>query len=108
MRNRYRLAVAQKPEPDTSDSVSRLADSSQKAVRNLVALPLRMLIGALHIMEAPLQKAVATLREIDPLDDRLVELERRVDSLEEQAILQSSRATATARRATPTPSVESE
>jgi hypothetical protein len=101
-RNRYLLAMAHKPEVDRSDSNSRLADSGEKAIRNLVALPLRMLIGALHIMEAPLQNAVATLREIDPRDERFVELEGRVVSLEEQATLQSSRATTAARQRTPT------
>jgi hypothetical protein len=69
---------------DTADAISRLADSGEDAVRNLVALPLRMLIGTLDFIETQLQKAADTLREIDPLDERVVELEKRLDKLEKQ------------------------
>ena len=81
---RYRLVVARKTRADTADSISRLADSSEEAVRNLVALPLRMLIGSLDFLEAQLHRASDTLREIDPLDERVMQLERRVDSLEKR------------------------
>jgi hypothetical protein len=103
--------VARKTRDDTADAISRLADSSEDAVRNLVALPLRMLIGTLDFLEAQLHKASDTLREIDPLDERVVQLERRVDSLEHQTTgrRQSSRTTTAARQKRPTASsVESQ
>jgi len=98
--------VARKTRADTAEAISRLADSSEDAVRNLVALPLRMLIGTLDFVEAQLHKASDTLREIDPLDERVVQLERRVNSLEHQTTgrRQSSRTTPAARQTTPTPS----
>jgi hypothetical protein len=43
-----------------------------------------MLIGTLDFIEAQLEKAADTLREIDPLDERVVKLEKRLDSLEKQ------------------------
>jgi hypothetical protein len=103
--------VARKTRADTADAISRLADSSEDAVRNLVALPLRMLIGTLDFLEARLHKASDTLREFDPLDERVVELERRLDSLEHQTTSrrQSPRTTTAARQTTPTASsVESQ
>jgi hypothetical protein len=69
---------------NTSDAVSRLADSGGKAVVNLAFLPLRMLIGALDFVETQVHKAADGLRNIDPLDERVVELERRLKSLEQQ------------------------
>jgi hypothetical protein len=90
--------MAHEREADRSEATSWLADSGEKAIRNLVALPLRMLVGTLHIMEAPLENAVATLRGTAPVD-RFAELERRVDSLEQQATLQSTRSSAAARPA---------
>ena len=64
--------------------IGRLADSSEALVRDLVALPLRMLAGGLGIFEALLRTAANTISEVDPDDDRVVDLERRVVSLEEQ------------------------
>ena len=98
--------MARKTRADTADAIARLADSGEDAVRNLVALPLRMLIGTLDFLGAQLHKASDTLREIDPLDDRVVELEKRVDSLEHQTSgrRQSSRTTTAARQTTPTAS----
>ena len=67
---------------DTSDTISRLADSGQDAFRNLVALPLRMLAGTLGIFEAVIGASADALRGVDPRDDRIDELEKRVASLE--------------------------
>jgi hypothetical protein len=83
-RPRYRLGVAGKTRADVSDAVSQLADSGGKAVINLAFLPLRMLIGALDFVETQVHKAADGLRNIDPLDERLIDLERRLDSLEHQ------------------------
>lgn len=84
-KTRYRLDVAENAEPKKARAVSGLPDSGEEAIRNLVALPLRMLAGTLGIFEAVLHAAADTLRGIDPLDERIVELEKRVDSLEEQS-----------------------
>ena len=96
--------MAESTEPDKARAISGFAGSSEEAIRNLVALPLRMLAGTLGIFEAVLQTAADTLREIDPLDERFVELERRVDSLEEQTTSrrESARSTSAARRSAST------
>jgi len=68
--------------------IARMADSSEDIVRDLVALPLRMLAGGLGIFETLLRTAADAISEDDPDDtptaDRIVELEARVESLEEQ------------------------
>ena len=69
---------------DAHDATSRLADSGGKAILNLVALPLRMFIRALDILETQVHKAADGLRDIDPLDERVVELEERMALLEQQ------------------------
>jgi hypothetical protein len=101
-RTRYRLDMAGKAKADNGHAISRLADSG--AIRNLVALPLRMLAGTLGIFEAVLRTAADTLREVDPLDERIVGLEMRVDSLEEQTTgrRESARSTGAAKKRTPT------
>ena len=50
-----------------------------------------MLAGTLGIFEAVLRTAADTLRETDPLDERVVELEMRVDSLEKQTTVAGER-----------------
>jgi hypothetical protein len=103
-RTRYRLDMTENAEPDKARAVSGLAGSGEVAIRNLVALPLRMLAGTLGFFEAVLRTAADTLREIDPVDERIVELERRVDSLEGQATSrrESARSTSAARKSAPT------
>ena len=92
--------MAQEAQANSSHAIARLADSGEDAMRNLVALPLRMLAGTLGIFEAVLRTAADTLRETDPLDERVVGLERRVDSLEEQTTgrRESARSTGAARK----------
>jgi hypothetical protein len=96
--------MARKTAANSSDAISRLADSGERAIRDLVTLPLRMLVGALDIVEKQVHKAADRLREIDPLDERVVKLERRLDSLEKQTTRrrQSSRTRTAARQRTPT------
>jgi len=53
-------------------------------MRELVALPLRMLAGALGLFEALARTAADVVSDGGPMDDRVANLERRVDSLEEQ------------------------
>ena len=97
---RYRLDMARKAKADNGHAISRLADSGEETIRHLVALPLRMLAGTLGIFEAVLRTAADTLRETDPLDERVVGLERRVDSLEEQTTgrRESARSTGAAKK----------
>jgi hypothetical protein len=96
--------MAKNAKADNAHAISRLADSGEETIRNLVALPLRMLAGTLGIFEEVLRTAADTLREMDPLDERVVELERRLDSLEEQTTgrRESARSTGAARKRTPT------
>ena len=101
---RYRLSMARRTVANTSDTISRLADSDGKAILNLVTLPLRMFIGALDILETQVHKAADGLRDIDPLDERVVELERRMALLEQQPAgrRQDSRTTTAPKQTTPT------
>jgi hypothetical protein len=96
--------MAKNAKADNAHAISRLADSGEETIRNLVALPLRMLAGTLGIFEEVLRTAADTLREMDPLDERVVELEMRVDSLEKQTTgrRESARSTGAARKRTPT------
>jgi hypothetical protein len=100
----YRLDMARNAKADNGHAISRLTDSGEETIRSLVALPLRMLAGTLGIFEAVLRTAADTLREMDPLDERVVELEMRMDSLEEQATgrRESARSTGAAKERTPT------
>jgi hypothetical protein len=97
--------MARNAKADNGHAISRLADSGEGTIRNLVTLPLRMLAGTLGIFEAVLRTAADTLREMDPFDERVAELERRVDSLEEQDDFgrrESARSTGAAGKRTPT------
>jgi cell division protein FtsB len=98
-RTRYRLGMAERADANNAHAISRLADSGEQAIRNLVALPLRMLAGTSAIFEALFRTAADTVREVDPLDERVMDLERRVDSLEDQTTRRdSSRSTSATRK----------
>ena len=88
---------------DTGDAISRLADSGGKAILNLVVLPLRIFIGALDILETQVHKAADGLRDIDPLDERVGELEERIALLEHQPVgrKQGSRTPTVPKQTTP-------
>jgi hypothetical protein len=77
--------MTQKAETTSGHAIARLADSSEDAMRNLVALPLRMLAGAFGICEALLRTAADAVSDSDPIDERVVDLESRVNTLEQQA-----------------------
>jgi hypothetical protein len=64
--------------------IGRVAESSEGVVRDLVALPLRMLAGGLGIFEKLLRTTADAISESEPADDRVHDLERRMDSLEKQ------------------------
>jgi hypothetical protein len=95
--------MARNAKADNGHAISRLAGSGEETIRNLVALPLRMLAGTLGMFEAVLRTAADTLREMDPLDERVAGLEMRLDSLEEQTTgrRESARSTGAARKGTP-------
>jgi hypothetical protein len=92
--------VAENTEAEKARTTSERGLSGEEAIRNLVALPLRMLAGTFGLFEEVLWRASDTLREIDPLDQRIVELESRVDSLEGQTASrrESVRSTSAARK----------
>jgi len=95
--------MAQETEARSGHAIARLADSGEDAMRNLVAFPLRMLAGALGTLEALLRTAADAVSEGDPIDERVVDLERRVDSLEDQASgRRVSGETSASRKRTPT------
>jgi hypothetical protein len=96
--------MAENADADNAHAISRLADSGEEAIRNLAALPLRMFAGTLGIFEAVLRTAADALRDMDPVDERIVELERRMDSLEEQTTgrRESAGSTSAARKRTRT------
>jgi hypothetical protein len=96
--------MAQSAEASSGHTISRLADSGEDAMRNLLALPLRLLAGACGICEALLRTAADAVTGADPIDERVVELQRRVDSLEEQATggAESSATTGAPRKRAPT------
>ena len=96
--------MSENAEADKAHAISRISDSGEQAVRELVALPLRMFAGTLGVFEAVLRTAADKLREIDPQDERIVELEKRVDSLEEQTTprRESAHSARPARKRTPT------
>ena len=63
---RYRLGMAQEAEASSGHAIARLADSGEDAMRNLVALPLRMFAGALGIFEELFRTAADAVSEGDP------------------------------------------
>jgi hypothetical protein len=94
--------VPERVETSGSHPITRVADSGEDAMRNLVALPLRIMAGALGIGEALLRTAADAITEGDSIEQRLADLQGRMDSLEEQATSRkASSATSAARRGTP-------
>src|SRR6476659_2187899 len=96
--------MAQEAEASSGHAIARLADSGEDAMRNFVALALRMLAGALGMFEALLRTAADAVSEGDQIDQRVVNLERRLDSLPKQATCrrEGAGATRSARTRTPT------
>ena len=65
------------------DVISRLADAGEDALRRLVGLPRRIGVVAMDGVEERLHDVTTKLRAIDPLNGRVGEIERRLDSLEQ-------------------------
>jgi hypothetical protein len=73
--------MARRREAQKADVISRLADAGEDALRALVELPRRMAVGVLDRVEHGLRGTADRLRAIDPLYDRVVTIEQRLDSL---------------------------
>jgi hypothetical protein len=95
--------MAEKADASSVHPIARLAESGEDVMRDLVALPLRMLAGAFGICEALLRTAADAVSDVDPINERVIELERRLDSLDAQvtAVPESSATTSPARKRTP-------
>jgi hypothetical protein len=87
----------------SGDRISRLATWNEHTVVNLATLPLRLLIGSLDLAETQLHRVADTLRGIDPLSDRVAQLERRMTAVEQQPSSANPNPTTTARRTPSTP-----
>jgi hypothetical protein len=77
--------MAEKGRSQDPDVIARLADAGEEAVRELVALPRRILAEFVHRVEDGLHHAADSVRGIDRLDRRVDALEKRVNSLEKPA-----------------------
>ena len=64
------------------DVIAELADVGEDALRRLVAVPRRVVSGAMDGVAGLLHDVATKLRSVDPLDGRLGAIERRLDSLE--------------------------
>ena len=84
------------------DVIARLADKGEDTLRRLVETPRRVVVDVRGGVEGRLHGLASKLRAIDPLDDRVAALERRLDSLEKPAKKTTrkapARAKATAKR----------
>ena len=80
------------------DAISRLADAGEDALRRLVDLPRRMVVGTMDAVGEQLHQVATKLRAIDPLDGRVGAIERRLDSLEQPKKTTGRRASTSAKR----------
>jgi hypothetical protein len=95
---RYRAWVAAKRRSQEPDVIARLADAGEDALRELVTLPKRILVGFVHRVEGELHRAADSVRGIDRLDRRVAELEKRVESLQKPATARGRSTRSSARR----------
>jgi hypothetical protein len=110
-RTRYRLGVARRKQVQEDDIISRLADAGEDALRQLVDLPRRTVVGAIDRAQRRLRDAGTRLRAVDPLYGRVVAIERRLDSIEKPKKAPARRASrrakpSTARRTPTTVAIE--
>jgi hypothetical protein len=105
--------MARRKETREGDIISRLADAGEDALRQLVDLPRRTVVGAIDGAERRLRDAGTKLRAVDPLYGRVVAIEKRLDSIEKPKKAPARRASRrakppTARRAHTTVAIEPE
>jgi allophanate hydrolase subunit 1 len=67
------------------DVVSRVAGAGEDVLRGLFSLPRRILAATLDGVGDVLHGAATLLGNVDPLDTRVAELEKRLESLEKTA-----------------------
>jgi hypothetical protein len=80
------------------DVISRFADGVEDVLRRLVEIPRRKVGEVRDGADARLHDLTTKLRSIDPLDGRVTELERRLNSLEKPAKQPTRRTTTRAKR----------
>ena len=99
---RYRLTVARTTTTTTkdADAISKLADAGEDALRRLVDLPRRAVVGVMDRIGDGLHNAAAKLRAVDPLAGRVAALEERFDSLEKSEETRARAASPPAKRPT--------
>ncbi len=76
------FSVAETRRTQDQDAISRLADAGEDALRRLVDLPRRAVVGVMHRVGERLDDVATKLRTVDPLSRRVTALEKRLDSLE--------------------------
>jgi hypothetical protein len=74
--------MAKTRQTQDEDVISQLADAGEEALRRLVGLPRRIVGQAMDDVVERFRDVATKLRAIDPLDGRVGEIERRLDSLE--------------------------
>ena len=77
--------MAATKETQDKDVIARLADKGEETLRRIVEVPRRMVGDVRGGVDARLHDLAGKLRAIDPLDGRVAELERRLESLEKPA-----------------------
>jgi hypothetical protein len=92
--------MARRKETEDRDVISRLADAGEDALRRLVDLPRRMVVGAVHGIEGRLHDVAGRVRAIDPLDRRVTAIEKRLDSLAKPSSATARRASTRAKPST--------
>jgi hypothetical protein len=74
--------VAGTTKTQDADAISKFADAGEDALRRLVDLPRRAVVGVIDLIGEGLYNAASKLRAVDPLAGRVAALEERFDSLE--------------------------
>ena len=77
--------MAATKETQDKDVIARLADKGEETLRRIVDTPRRMVGDVRGGVDARLHDLASRLRAMDPLDGRVAELERRLESLEKPA-----------------------
>ena len=82
MQTRYRLGMAEPKGAHLGDVFSRLIDAGGEVIRELLVLPLRIVVGVTDAAAERLDEVAGKVRGTDQLQRRVDTLEQRLDSLE--------------------------